>query len=143
MLGRCSRGRSGVLDVQVLARGCDPWVAEGCSHARERGGGRSVLTCVCLSATPGTAAHQAPLSTGFFNQEYWTGLLFPPPGDLPHPRIEPRSLSLQADSVPTELSGKPEMMGAVVKGGSPEDWRAPHFRGSSRNSIRTRPFPGW
>ena len=38
-----------------------------------------------------TAAHQAPLSTGFSRQEYWRGLPFPPPGALPDPGIEPRS----------------------------------------------------
>ena len=59
------------------------------------------------SATPWTAAHQAPLSLGFSRQGYWIGLPFPSPGDLPDPGIEPRSPALQADSLPTELSGKP------------------------------------
>ena len=106
MAGRCSRGRSGVLDVQVLARGCDPWVAEGCRHARERGGGCSVLTCVRLSVTPGTAAHQAPLSMPFSRQEYWSGLPCPPPGGLPDPGIESRSPGLQADSLSSEPPGQ-------------------------------------
>ena len=52
-------------------------------------------------------AHQAPLSIGFSRQEYWSGLLFPSLWDLPHPGIEPRTLALQADSLPTEPSGKP------------------------------------
>ena len=39
-----------------------------------------------------TVAHQAPLSMGFSRQEYWSGLLCPPPEDLPNPRIEPASL---------------------------------------------------
>ena len=43
-------------------------------------------------ATPWTVPHQAPLSMGFSRQEYWSGLPFPPPGDLPDPGIEPRSL---------------------------------------------------
>ena len=43
-------------------------------------------------AFPWTAAHQVPLSMGFSRQEYWSGLPFPPPGDLPHPGIEPMSL---------------------------------------------------
>ena len=43
------------------------------------------------SATPWTVAHQAPLSTGFPRQEYWSGLPFPSPGDLPNPGIEPSS----------------------------------------------------
>ena len=71
-----------------------------------------VLTCfsrVQLFATPWTVAHQAPLSMGFSKQEYWSGLPFPSPGDLPDPGIEPRSLMspvLQADSLPVELSWK-------------------------------------
>ena len=44
---------------------------------------------------------------GFSRQEYWSGLSFPPPGDLPDPEIEPRSLALQADSLPSEPPGKP------------------------------------
>ena len=42
-----------------------------------------------LSATPWTLAHQEPLSMGFFRQKYWSGLLYPPPGDLPDPGIKP------------------------------------------------------
>ena len=58
-------------------------------------------------ATTWTVAHQAPLSMGFSRQEYWSGLPFPSLGDLPDPGIEPRSPVLQADSLPTELRGKP------------------------------------
>ena len=58
---------------------------------------------VQLFTTPWTIAHQASLSMGFSRQEYWSGLPFPSPGDLPDPGIEPRSPALQADSVPTEL----------------------------------------
>ena len=43
------------------------------------------------TVTPWIVAHQAPLSMGFFRQEYWSGLPFPPPGDLPKPGIEPES----------------------------------------------------
>jgi len=57
--------------------------------------------------TPLTVACQAPLSMGFSREEYWSGLSFPPPGNLPNPRIKPRSPALQADSLPTELQGKP------------------------------------
>ena len=53
-----------------------------------------------------TVAHQAPLSMGFSRQEYWSGLPFPPPGDLPDPGIEPRSPALQADALPSEPPGK-------------------------------------
>ena len=58
-------------------------------------------------ATPWTVACQAPLSMGFSRKEYWSGLPIPAPGDLPDPGIEPRSPALQADSLPTELQGKP------------------------------------
>ena len=54
-----------------------------------------------------TVALQALLSVGFPRQEYWSGLPFPPPGDLPNPGIKPGSLALQADSSPTEPSGQP------------------------------------
>ena len=60
-----------------------------------------------LFATPWTVAYQASLSMGFSRQEYWSGLPFPSPGDLPHLGIEPRSLALQADALPSELPGKP------------------------------------
>ena len=52
--------------------------------------------------TPWTVAHQAPLSTGFSRQEYWSGLPCPSPGDLPHPGIEPRSPAWQVDSLLSE-----------------------------------------
>ena len=67
------------------------------------------LSCVQLFATPWTVARQAPLSMGFSRQEYWSGLPFPSPGDLPHLGIEPPSPvspALQADSLPAEPSGK-------------------------------------
>ena len=54
-----------------------------------------MLSCfsrVQLCATLWTVARQAPLSTGFSREEYWSGLPFPPPGDLPDPGIEPTSL---------------------------------------------------
>ena len=47
-----------------------------------------------LFATPWTVAYQASLSMGFSRQENWSGLLFSSPGDLPYPRIEPRSPAL-------------------------------------------------
>ena len=49
------------------------------------------LICICLFATTWTVARQAPLSMGFSSQEYWRGLPFPPPGDLPDPGIKPAS----------------------------------------------------
>ena len=54
-------------------------------------------------------ARQAPLSIGFSRQEYWSGLPFPSPGDLPNPGIKPRSAALQADSLPSEPPGNPSL----------------------------------
>ena len=68
-----------------------------------------VLSSVRLFATLWTVAHQAPLSMGFPRQEYWSGLSFPTPGDLPNPAIEAASLVspvLQVDSLPAEPLGK-------------------------------------
>ena len=53
------------------------------------------------------AVHQVPPSMGFFRQEYWSRLPFRSPGDVPDLRVEPRSSSLQADSLPSEPPGKP------------------------------------
>ena len=64
------------------------------------------LSHVDPPVTPWTIAHQAPLSTGFSRQEYWSGLKFPSPGYLSHPGIKPGSPALQADSLLTELQGK-------------------------------------
>ena len=60
-----------------------------------------------LIVTPRTVAHQAPLSVEFSRQECWSGLPFPSQRALSDPRMEPRSLVLQADSLPTEPPGKP------------------------------------
>ena len=56
---------------------------------------------------PWTVAHQAPLSMGFSRKEYWSGLPFPSPGDLPNPGIESGSPTLQADALTSEPPGKP------------------------------------
>ena len=66
-----------------------------------------LLSLVRLFATPWTVAHQAPLSMGFSRQEYWSGLPFPSPGDLPNPGMEPRSPALRADALTSEPPGKP------------------------------------
>ena len=63
-----------------------------------------VVSCIQLFVTPWTVTtRRAPLSMGLSRQEYCSGLPCPPPGDLPHPGIQPRSPTLQADSLP----GKP------------------------------------
>ena len=67
-----------------------------------------LLSSFRLFATLWTVAHQAPPSMGFSRQEYWSGLPFPSPGDLPHPGIEPGSPALQADALPSETPGKPK-----------------------------------
>ena len=60
------------------------------------------LSGVRLFATLWTIVHQAPQSMEFSRQEYWSGLPFPSPGDLPDPGIEPRSPALQADTLTSE-----------------------------------------
>ena len=80
----------------------------------------AVLSCSVMSdsVTPWTIARQAPLSMEFFRQEYWSGRileeLFPSLGNLPDPGSEPRSLELQADSLP---SHKGSLVWAGVGGG--------------------------
>ena len=68
------------------------------------------LSRVQFFATPWTVAHQASLSMGFSRQEYWSGVPFPPPGDLSNPGIETGSPPLQADTLPYEPPGKPVCM---------------------------------
>jgi len=80
-----------LLRAAYSAKECTGHRVKSLSHAR-------------LFATPWTAARQAPLSLGFSRQEYWSGLPFPSPGDLPNSGIEPRS-ALQVDPLP----GKPKM----------------------------------
>ena len=85
-------------------------------------GKESTYVCVCVrvslavlsdSGTPRTVACQAPLSMEFSRQEYWSGLPFPCPGDLPNPRIEPASpclLHWQMDYLPLCHVGSPLLM---------------------------------
>ena len=80
-----------------------PWRAHKC------------IKSVCLlshavmsdSAIPWTVARQAPLAMGFSRQEYWSGLPFPPPGDLPDPGIEPACPAVSGRFFTTETPGKP------------------------------------
>ena len=60
--------------------------------------------------TPWTVAYQAPPSMDFSRQEYWSGLPFPSPGDLPNPEIKSGSLALQADALPSEPLRKSSMV---------------------------------
>ena len=77
--------------------------AHVCMHAQS-------LSCVQLFATSWIVTRQVPLSMGFSRQEYWSGLPFPPPGDLPNPGTEPMSLTspaLTGRFFTTEPPGKP------------------------------------
>ena len=61
-----------------------------------------IQSCLTLCDPPWTVAHQAPLSMEFSRREYWSGLPFRPPGDLHNSGMEPRSPTLQADSLSSE-----------------------------------------
>ena len=63
------------------------------------------LSCVQLTVTSQTVAHQTSLSMEFSRQEYWSGLPPSPPGDLPDPRIDPESPALQAEPLTIEPPG--------------------------------------
>ena len=68
------------------------------------------IQSIQLGTTLWTVACQASLSMGFFRQEYWSGLPFPPPGDLSNPGIKstsPAAPELQADSLPLSHGGSP------------------------------------
>ena len=69
-----------------------------------------LLSCVRLFVTPWTVVYQAPTSMEFSRQEYWSGLPFPSPGDLPNPGIKPGSPALQADALPSEPPGQPVLV---------------------------------
>ena len=73
------------------------------------------LSHVRLSATLGTAPYQAPPSMGFSRQEYWSGVPLPSPEYLPDPGIKPGSLTLQADTLPSEPPGKSNPNGVDIK----------------------------
>ena len=109
----------GVGDGQGSLACCSPWghknsdTTEGLNWIEHlilllcfHGSGLVAKACQTL-ATPWTVACQAPLSMGFSRQDYWSGLPFPSPGNLPNLGIKPRSPALLADSLPTELQGKP------------------------------------
>ena len=95
-------------------------LTQGCAfvfsvYIRLKGAIQGRLLCLLLShiqlfATPWPVAHQAPLYMGVSRQEYWSGLPIPSAVRLPHPVIEPGSPALQADSLPSESSGKPQRL---------------------------------
>ena len=96
---------------QILTTGKTKWGATGTLHtiqlSSESGGGGGgfggLVAQLCLFVTPWIATCLAPLSLQFSRQQYWSGLPFPSPGDLPSPGTEPRTRALQMDSLPTEL----------------------------------------
>ena len=69
------------------------------------------LSPVRLFATPWIVAYQASPSMGFSRQEYWSGVPFLSPGDLPYPGLEPGSPELQTDALPSEPPGKSMIQG--------------------------------
>ena len=95
-------GNGNPLQYSCLENSMD----KGTWWATVHGVTQCVFSCVRLFTTLWTVACQAPLSMGFPWQEYWNGLSFPPLGDLANPGIEPRSATLQVDSLPSEPSGK-------------------------------------
>ena len=99
----------GTLDIpKTHLMWCFQWVSWEYKTERESGS----HSVVSDSATLWTTANQVPLSMGFPRQEYWSGLPFPSPGDLPDPGIKPGSPAMQADSLPSEPPGKPKQKSA-------------------------------
>ena len=95
-----------------------------------------LLSRVRLFAIPWTVAYQAPPSMEFSRQQYWSGLPFPSPRDLPDPGIEPMSPALQADVLLTELTGKALLitnLEEILKSKSQELFNGE--RGKATNSI--------
>ena len=68
------------------------------------------LSCAQIFVTSWTVACQTPLSMAFPRQEYWKGLPFPPPGDLPDPGIKPASPALAGGFFTTQPPGKPLLL---------------------------------
>ena len=94
--------------VGTLRRACkNVSLCLGAGVSYQFGGGDLVTKSYPTFANPCSVACQAPLSMEFSRQEYWSGLSFPSPGDLPNPGIEPGSPALQVDSSLTEPTGKP------------------------------------
>ena len=88
-----------------------------------------VLSCSIMSdsfCSHGLSSARLFCPWGFSRQEYWSGLPCPPPGNLPNPGIEPRSPTLQADSLPSEPPGKPSPPGDLPNPGI--EPRSPHCR---------------
>ena len=102
-----------------------------------------LLSHVWLFATRWTVAYQASLSMGFSRQEYWSGLPFPSPGDLPDPGIEPGSPTLEADAltskqINTTETGEYEAFELNIPFEAVKFWEIPHTPGSALEHARQR-----
>ena len=100
------------------------------------------LSPVWLAVTPRTVAPRASPSMEFSRQKYCSGLPFPSPGDLPNSAIEPRSLALQADSLPSEPPGKAtgSRWRAVCSPGCPQSCKGENLdQLNSRAQLFPRP----
>ena len=97
----------------------DPRTRAGNTQDEPAASGESEVAQSCPTlCNPWTVAHQAPPSMGFSRQEYWSGLPFPSPGDLPDPGIEPRSPTLQADALTSAPPGEPHKTPKLSKMGA-------------------------
>ena len=97
---QCKHQRAGISFL-----GLNPWPFGAVIYWSEKS-----LSHVWLFATPWTVAQQAPPSMEFSRQEYWSGLPFPSPGDLPDSGIKPGSPELRADPLPSEPPGNPKQI---------------------------------
>ena len=77
--------------------------------------GKSLQSCPTLRDPMDCVARQAPWSMGFSRQEYWSGLPWPLPGNLPDPGIKPTSLHRQVSSLPLVPPGKPFPCSSLLK----------------------------
>ena len=106
------------------------------------------LSHVWLFVTPWTVAHQASLSMEFSRQEYWSGLYFLSPEDLPEPGIEPWSPASQADSLPFELQGRAKELMLLNCGVGEDSWESLGLQGdqtsqSERKSVLNIHWKDW
>ena len=113
-LSKCPRGSTWYFQHRVLLGGIPFRILSRGHHGSNREERAQPLSRVWLFATPWTVTHQPPLPLEFSRQEYWSGLPFPTPGDLPNPGIEPTSLAspeLAGKFFTTEPPGKPQLGG--------------------------------
>ena len=114
-------GRPSVLQSMGSQRVGHDWVTELNWCCR--------FSHVWLFATPQTVAHQVSQSMEFSRQEYWSGLPFPPPKDLPNPGIELATTALQEDSLPLSHQGSPKLLYI------PATYLLPPARGSTASQL--------